>query len=215
MQVVVKLLSLDGAEVACLILFPSTARSLWPRLKVPADLQKIGFLLAALLPLKLKPAQCSQTDARVDPNVNPPSTPLNQTSLAIQALGFPEELRLFMPLRAYCVWRDLSDGTQDRPGPETRFLHDIMTSCKAKDVGHKADVRVVFVHVGAMKTLHRLSALAERRRRPEIRFYTYGSHPTVPREDWGVFPIYLIGNEPHFQFPLRPTDWLYSLQVEL
>ena len=128
-------------------------------------------------------------------------------SLPIQALGFPEELRLFMPQRAYCVWRDFSDGTPDIPGPETRFLHDIMKSCKAKDVGHEADVRVVFVHVGALKTLHRLLALAEWRRRPEIRFYTYGTHPTVRHEDWGVCPIYPIGKRPYFQFPTldRPT----------
>lgn len=178
---------------------------------MPADLQKIGFLLASLLPLKLKPTQCSQTGAYLDPNVRVPLTPLNQTSLPIQVLEFPEELRLFMRQRAYCVWRDLSDGTQDTPGPETRFLHDIMKTCKAKDVGHKADVRVVFVHIGATKTLYRLPALAERRRRPEIRFYTYGTHPTVARENWGVCPIYPIGNKACFHFPTHDRLTLHLI----
>jgi hypothetical protein len=116
-----------------------------------------------------------------------------------QYIQFPHNLRDYMsqPQRTYCVWWSPGDGTTAAPGLETNLLHSIMKSCRAKNVGHKADVRVVFVHIGAVKTLHKLPALAERRsKRPEIHFYTYGTHVSVPREQWGVRAIYPLGKLP-------------------
>lgn len=98
------------------------------------------------------------------------------------------------PNQAYCVWWDSGDGTKDAPGLETRLLHAIMEECRAKDVGYKADVQAVFVHVGALKTINMLNALPERRaKRAELCFYTYGTHETVPREYWGIHGIFPIG----------------------
>lgn len=171
-------------------------RHLWRRFTVPNSLQRNGALVAALFPLTMTPAECSHADIHNGlASFKPPSF-INKSSLAIAALEFPDDLRLYMsqPNRTYCVWWTPGDGSQAISGPETQLLHDIMRSCKAKDVGHKADVRVVFVHVGALTTLHRLPALAERRsKRPEIHFYTYGYHASVPREQWGVRAIYPLG----------------------
>lgn len=100
-----------------------------------------------------------------------------------------------LPNRTYCAWWSFEGGAEELSGLETKQLHGIMKACKAKNVGHKKDARVVFVHVGALQTLHQLPAFAERRcRRPEIHFYTYGTHMSVPRGRWGVHPIYPLGN---------------------
>jgi len=178
------------------VLFPSTLQHLRRRFKVPPDLQQNGTFIAALVPWTLTPAQFSSLD--IQSSLTKFKTPefRHTTSRALQYLEFPHDLRVYMeqPQRTYCVWWSPGDGTTATPGLETNFLHSIMKSCRAKNVGHKSDVRVVFVHIGAVKTLHRLPALAERRsKRPEIHFYTYGTHVSVPREQWGVRAIYPLG----------------------
>lgn len=197
-------LSLDDAEVASLVVFPSTRQELWRRFKVPPDLQQVGSFVAALVPWSVGPAEYSGLD--IQSSLAKFKTPefRHPTSQALQYLEFPHSLRAYMsqPQRTYCVWWSPGDGTTAAPGLETSLLHNIMKSCRAKNVGHKADVRVVFVHIGAVKTLHRLPALAERRsKRPEIHFYTYGTHASVPCEQWGVRAIYPLGklpcNHPH------------------
>src|ERR1700683_3969695 len=193
-------LSLDNAEVASLVVFPSTLRELWRRFKVPPDLQQTGTLLAALIPWTMSPVEFSKVD--IQSSLAKFKTPefRHPTSQALQYLEFPPKLRAYMsqPQRTYCVWWSPGDGTTTAPGLETNMLHSIMKSCRAKNVGHKADVRAVFVHIGAVKTLHRLPALAGRRsKRPELHFYTYGTHASVPREQWGVRAIYPLGKFPH------------------
>lgn len=70
----------------------------------------------------------------------------------------------------------------------------LLDECRARNVGHKADVRVIFVHVGALETVRRLPAFAMRRaRNPEIRIYSYGTCHSVPPERWGLREIYPIG----------------------
>ena len=96
--------------------------------------------------------------------------------------------------RNYCVWHAPADGSLKKPGFETKTLLAVLEVWKAQNVGYKMDVRAVFVHVGALPTLHKLVALAMRRcKRPDMRFYSYGTHPTVHPERWGLREIYPIG----------------------
>lgn len=120
---------------------------------------------------------------------------------AVQTLKFPTWLHDFMPGRSFCVWFAPFDGNQHEHGtvlegkPDTRGLLSILAQLHAKNVGYKADVRVIFVHVGAIHNIHQLEAFCERRfRRPEIQFITYGSHPTVEKNRWGIREIYVLGN---------------------
>jgi hypothetical protein len=192
-------LCLDNVEVASLVIFPSNLQDLWHRFNVPPDLRQTGTFLAALVPWTMMPAEYSGFDIQNDFAKFKTPEFKHPTSRALQYLAFPQSLRLYMlqPQRTYCVWWSPGDGTTAAPGLETTLLHSIMKSCRAKNVGHKADVRTVFVHIGAMKTLHRLPALAERRsKRPEIHFYTYGTHSSVPRDQWGVRAIYPLGKLP-------------------
>lgn len=74
------------------------------------------------------------------------------------------------------------------------MLHIIMKSCGAKDIGYEMDARIIFVHIAAVATLQGLPRLAERRAlQPDVRFYTFGTHPKIPRGQWGVHAIYPLG----------------------
>ena len=119
---------------------------------------------------------------------------------ALHILGFPKSLYEFLfqtqSPRPYCIWNEPGDTTlTGAVGYETSLLREILAQCTlARDVGYKTDVRIVFVHVGALGTLHVLPALAVRRmRQSELRFMTYGTHPSVPRERWGIREIYVLG----------------------
>jgi hypothetical protein len=122
------------------------------------------------------------------------------TTQAIRCLVFPRALRKYMmaPGHPYVVWWSPSDGTTSAPGLETTLLLKIMKTCRAQKV--EADdnsLRVVFVHVGALESLHRLSTITKRRQHPEIHFFSYGSHHSVPSEQWGVRAIYPLGKLNH------------------
>ncbi|KAM5538264.1 hypothetical protein V8D89_008151 [Ganoderma adspersum] len=119
---------------------------------------------------------------------------------ALHILGFPKSLYEFLfqkqSPRPYCIWNEPGDTTSTGAvGYETSLLKEILAECTlARDVGYKTDVRIVFVHVGALGTLHVLPALAVRRmKQSELRFMTYGTHPSVPRERWGIREIYVLG----------------------
>jgi hypothetical protein len=172
-------------------------------------------LLVALLPLKLKTSryrvlqwrkplpQSGDNDA-----VSLPDRIIKSDAPYANALGilrFPQWLHDFIPNREYCVWFAPEDGTHEKNGTEikgkteTKALITILERNNAKNVGYRAATRIVFVHVGALKTLYRLEAFCERRfKRPELQFIAYGSHPTVPRHRWGIREIYVLGVASHF-----------------
>lgn len=188
-------LYLDNLEVASLLIFPSSLHPLWRRFKVPVDLQQASPFITAVIPWKMSTADYFASGIEESYAISTGTKGKRPGSHAMAFIEFPKDLRLFMsrPDRNYCVWWSSGDGTT-APGWETNQLLKILNSCKAKNVGHKADVRVVFVHVGALRTLHKLPALAERRNKvPQLQFYTYGTHPSIPRKQWGVHEIYPLG----------------------
>jgi hypothetical protein len=202
---------LDNVAVGLLLVFPSTMQFLCTRC-VPIDLQQNDTLVAALFRWSITPSAYSENEWRV-PLMELESYPIDLPVLepdrwdrslrnnplyhhAIRVLKFPKHLANYMsmPNRPYCVWWSGGDGTTAEPGVETALLHSILEQCRAKNVGHKADVRAVFVHIGALKTLHELPALAERRSKHfEVQFFTYGTHESVIPEHWGVHEMYPLG----------------------
>jgi hypothetical protein len=175
------------------------------RFKVPGHLQQNDVLVSALFPWLL-PASKRKEESRQPyfadevPSSTLDSRPREVTlkrcpayHRALYILRFPRWLYDHMSRRRYCLWWTPADGTKEC-GIETELLRSILTQCQASDVGHKAHVRIVFVHVGALKSLHKLPALAERRnKRPEIDFYTYGTHESVPSSRWGIRGIFRVG----------------------
>jgi hypothetical protein len=118
--------------------------------------------------------------------------PLYHRDLSV--LGFPRWLYKEVTESKYCIWNKDGDGPPGEQGFETRALIHVLDERRATNVGLKADVSFVFVHVGAIKTLCQLPALMERRmKRLDIQFVTYGTHHTIPPARWGIRHIYPAG----------------------
>jgi hypothetical protein len=185
----------EDKEVASMLIFPSMLRDVWSCFNVPVDWQHTGEFIAALIPWKITPKEYSHIYPSLVSFVPPDFKCL--TSQAIQFLEFPHYLWKYMatPRHPYCVWWSPGDGTVAAPGLETMLLDNAMKACRAVKVGPDHDeLRVVFVHVGAVKSLHRVPAIAKRRKQhPETHFYSYGSHPSVSPKYWGVRAIYPLG----------------------
>lgn len=206
-------LSVDGVEAALMLVFPPSINELCRLLRVPDALLVVPTapMIAALVPwelssqeyddarwFKLRSDETAHT--RLDPKVadlaNETFANNSAVQRALRILNVPMSLYKFLAYqsRTYSIWYSGGDGCEDVVGVETTALRTVLSAFKAKDMGHKADVRAIFVHVGALKTLHKLVALAERRsKRQEIRFYTYGTHESVAPERWGIREIYPLG----------------------
>ena len=206
---------IDGNQVALLIVFPATNLILCKEYNVLPELRKAGHFIAALLPWKIVGRKAHTNRLYRDPSdhthpffrsrpqevvpVTERDLSLSKDPLyhrAFSILGFPKWLYndISDPEFKYCIWNKGGDGTQAEPGSETMALKHILKERPAKDVGLKADAYMVFVHVGALKTLSALPALMERRmKRPDVQFMTYGTHHTIPPARWGMRLIYPLG----------------------
>ncbi|KAF7339929.1 Chromo domain-containing protein [Mycena venus] len=195
---------LDGDLVGHLLLFPPVIGILGRMLKVPDELLKSSSLVAALLPWKPFPEESRRPFGLVPPPTKPPvpseadwkkTMTKSKYQLALRILKFPKDLHEWFsrPSRTYCIWPPSEErqGNRDR---ETGYLISILKECGAKQVGFKTDMRAIFVHVGALKSIRKMSLLVERRQQTcGIRFYTFGTHETVHPEHWGVREIYPLG----------------------
>jgi hypothetical protein len=205
---------LDDNQVALLLVFPATNLILCKEFNVHSKLRKAGDFIATLLPWKIVGRKARAHRFHRDPSDRTQIFRSNQQEViqpserdlslskeasyhrAFSMLGFPKWLYndLSDPEFKYCIWNKDGDGTSTEPGSETMALKRILKERPAKDVGYKADAYVVFVHVGALKTLSSLPAFMERRmKRPDVQFMTYGTHHTIPPARWGMRLIYPLG----------------------
>lgn len=203
---------MDGAELALLFIFSSSLDALCKFLRVPERLRQDSqntHVLVALLPWLVSSAKYSKgtTHNPVDETIQQLSTPSGQSrdsrrrimreaAMAIDLLSIPRELLDFMqlPNRKYCIWSFPADGAALNPGFETRQLKYVLDKTKAASVSLDAEARVIFIHVGALRTFYELSAVVTKRRdAPEVRFFTYGTHESVPSTRWGMREIFPLG----------------------
>ncbi|OSD05970.1 hypothetical protein PYCCODRAFT_1065885 [Trametes coccinea BRFM310] len=204
-------LYLDDTSAALLLVFPAGHPLAAKYLKAPPGSAGDSLLQAALVPWELTAKEFCRSDwsprtNTLDSALDPAFVPVFDSEgrkvvsqrrfhQALHILGFPKTLYDFMsaPNHPYCIWHAPGDATKSGVGYETLLLKEILSTCASQDNGHKSDVRVIFAHVGSLDKLYCLPALAERRaKRPELRFFTYGTHPSVPRERWGmreIFPL--------------------------
>ncbi|KAG1885640.1 hypothetical protein F4604DRAFT_1951840 [Suillus subluteus] len=211
-QVAVLPLSLDGAELALLFVFSPSLDALCRFLRVPEHLRQDSqntHVLVTLLPWLVSSAKYSKgtTRKRVDETIQQLLTPggqskdsrrriLREAAMAIDLLSIPRELLDFMQFsnRKYCIWSFPADGAALNPGFETRQLKYVLDKTKATSVSLDGEARVIFIHVGALKTFYELSAVVTKRRdAPEVRFFTYGTHESVPSSRWGMREIFPLG----------------------
>ncbi|CAL1696456.1 unnamed protein product [Somion occarium] len=205
---------LDHNPVALLVVFPSTHTDICNLLKVPLYLAHDGALIAALIPWTLASEQYQKnrwTKSRslisaTEHGLDPGFTELFKTTgkqlilthpslqRGLRIHKFPKKLFDSLTKKPYCVWFSPTDGPMNSPGFETASLKAVLKACGAFDVGYKKDVKAIFVHVGALNTMHKVPSIANRRAKiPDLRFFTYGTHETVPPERWGVREVYPIG----------------------
>jgi len=173
------------------------------RLRVPPGFVQPDNLVVALLPWTLSKAQLTKESRLSNSETHALPAALESDRWtrsmrvkpgyqhALRVLGFPEELHNYMHDRLFCIWWRTSSKNA---GLETKLLHNIMEQARAKPAGYTNEARVVFVHVSALSSLHKLPGLVERRsKRPHVHFYTYGSHEDVFPSLWSVKEIYPCG----------------------
>nr|GAT49727.1 predicted protein [Mycena chlorophos] len=115
--------------------------------------------------------------------------------LALRLLKFPPDVLEWIGRepRLYMTWSIFGERVvlQDL---ETQMLMAVLGKHKARRAPSKSGPRLVFIHVGALKTARSIPFLLERRSRSSfVRYYTYGTHPSVSPDQWRVREIYPFG----------------------
>ncbi|KAJ7169556.1 hypothetical protein C8R46DRAFT_1089179 [Mycena filopes] len=202
----------DNKLVGHLLLFPPVMEILAKTLfRVPSELLDTAKLISVLLPWQSFPEETRRPFGLLPSRSQEPIISradwkkhmlAGKYQLSLRVLKFPAALHKWMskPNRPYCIWpppleeRKATDITVITRDHETEYLMTVLKECGAKRVGFKAEARAVFVHVGALRSISKMPALAERRRQPlGIQFYTYGTHETIHPEYWGMREIYPFG----------------------
>ncbi|KAL5534576.1 hypothetical protein ACEPAG_1039 [Sanghuangporus baumii] len=203
-------------HVAEMIVFPAANKDFCERLDIPLSYKSAGCLLVALMPWHIPPSKYGLKylrtdelrDARMETELRTmrreysslASRPHIETAFRI--LGFDFSFVKFLPSRKFCVWSYQVDAEPTERGrkfskvrSETKALFDVLSFLKAKNVGYDdLDARVVFVHVGSVRSIQKLPGIVSRRlEKPEVQFITYGTHESVKPSLWGFREIYPLG----------------------
>ena len=128
---------------------------------------------------------------------------------SIHLLKFPEWLHTLLTSRKSncCIWYDGSATCDmrrhyvfeaNRTNHDTWLLTKILEKYTRLNPSPKdfyySDASVVFVHVSAIRTLHRLPKFVNRLwKQSDMAVVTYGTHYSVPPSMWGIKLIYPAG----------------------
>jgi hypothetical protein len=178
----------------------------------PPTATSLVYLVAVLLPWSLSHGQIGKT-SRIRPltynSINSllPDSPWYCAMskrpyyhYALRILQFPTSLHKRLYQSGFNTWFSGGDEmSSGKAGVETWLLSRIAKQCKAKRINFQKEewqqLRVVFIHVGAIQNLHKLPGLAELcRHSPQVtQFWTYGTHVSVNPKFWGMREILLCG----------------------
>ncbi|KAJ7099574.1 hypothetical protein B0H15DRAFT_927978 [Mycena belliarum] len=201
----------DNMLFGYLIFLPPTATALTGYLGVPRDLLQPNCLIAVLLPFppdassptlhrrrqfprfeRMKSAVLSDAEWRNSLRLEP------DYQLGLRIVRLPNDLQKRVRLHQCIVWSEFERRDGWDLDTDTKHLITVLSKSQvgvalARDLPPDRSAQVIFVHVAALGSIHNLPHLAQRRLRPEMWFYLYGTHPKVPRGHWGVRPIYVLG----------------------
>ncbi|KAJ7250685.1 hypothetical protein C8J57DRAFT_1354528 [Mycena rebaudengoi] len=193
---------LDGDTVGYILLFPPSLKKLLRILNVPYELRKPSGLIVSLVLLKREPLlhyrrHFPRFDIMAPPALIPTQLWKNiirhdqEFYVGFRVLKIPPSVYGRTCSHLSTLWYT---GKDDAPDKDTKYLLRVLQRSPAGVVGPgNVSAEVVFVHVGAMQSLHHMPALAHRRRRPEVLFCTYGTDINVPKNRWGCHELYPIG----------------------
>jgi hypothetical protein len=178
--------------------------------RIPLDFAKSGDLIAIILPWTLSPGQLEN---RVGTQKGYPPAPLRPTleekqwsqllrtnssyHRGLRILGFPKDLQEYISQReslTYCIWAEVPTGSK-QINMEAKLLEEVLKPLKARKVPGGSNCRIVFVHLGALKTLNRFPALAMKRaQHHQMSFYTFGTQGGTSTRFWCIEEIYPCGS---------------------
>jgi hypothetical protein len=196
---------LDNNVIGQILIFPPGLMNILHHLNIPSGFVQHDNLVVVLLPWVSSKPQLMKESRLPKSELHSLPTLLESDRWtrsirvkpgyqhALRILGFPEDLHSYMHDRLFCIlWNHRTSSKN--AGMETKLLLNIMEQARAKPAGQSNEARIVFVHVSALTSLHRLPGLVERRsKRPHVHFYTYGSHEDASPSLWSVKEIYPCG----------------------
>ncbi|KAJ7502973.1 hypothetical protein B0H11DRAFT_1711589 [Mycena galericulata] len=199
----------DDDDIGHLLFVPPSAKALLTALCVPPELSSPGPSLIAALLFLLSPAGLPYRHPfRYRPHVtvgreilSPEQWRLSVRTehayhLALRITGLSASARCFAYAHPSVVWA--GPATNPINEADTGHLRRALSKCRkgiidAAHVGQANDVGTVFIHVGALRTVHALPNLVALRQRPDVHFYSYGTDPAVPPARWRVREIFPLG----------------------
>ncbi|KAJ7772125.1 hypothetical protein DFH07DRAFT_216951 [Mycena maculata] len=198
----------DDEVIGYLLFVPPAAKTFLVALGVPQVLCQTGGLIAVLLflaPHTGRPCPRAfghRPRGMVEREVLSPevwresmhSDP--EYHLALHITRLPAAVRRYAFTHRSVVWSGSTPAATS--ATDTAHLRCALSkSRQGINIVDAADASVsvgmVFIHVGALSAVHALPHLAARRRQPEVRFYTYGTHPRIPPARWGHRPVFRLG----------------------
>lgn len=139
--------------------------------------------------------------------------------LAISMLNFPMDLLDYVahPVykRPYTVWsgKEALLKHNERRGLEIKLLDFLLDHAKAQRASSRTNVRIIFIHVSALRSIQHLPEFVERRANYAfVQFYFFGTDPSIHPTLWGVKEVWPCGKKSCFDLVLDGN--LYSLILQ-
>lgn len=193
------------------------SKSAFALLGAPEHMEKKNALLVALaqltVPTKKYQEEIGILRPREEAKARFPSLPdledsvsLSAYHLARQILKVPKTLITFLSSspRQCIIWPQENTANDAWISQDTQYLRFVLDHHRAKVFSPKEYVaaRIVFVHVGRTKDIHNMPRIARLRGTPlDLQFLTYGAHPSVPTQQWGIHGLNISGAHPILSLP--------------
>ncbi|KAJ7597472.1 hypothetical protein C8J56DRAFT_771636 [Mycena floridula] len=226
---------LDSDTTAMMLFLTPGMMEVINRFKIPSELRQNSDLLVGLFSWTMSCLPGNQLDlsqhpadvkAKYFPGKDRPNweTIFPSTSalqamdiqLALRILRYPQWLDKYMRSshRQYFLWPLYGTGVIPY---EVSLLRTVLkTYSRCKEVGPGEEVKAIFVHVGALKEMHRIPMFADRlSKRLDVCFVIFGTDPDIhplvslPKRMHEIFPV---GGVVTFTATALMTDTLSILE---
>ena len=202
-------------DIAAYMFVTPMSKPAFALLGAPERAEKGNVLLVALAPLTvptkkyreemgvLRPREEVKTRFPSLPDLEDSVSP-SAYHLARHILRVPKSLITFLSSnpRPCIIWPQENTINDAWISQDTQYLRLVLDHHRAKVFGPREHgaVRIVFVHVGRMKDTHNMPRIARMRATHlDLQFLTYGAHPSVPAQQWGIRGFNISGMYP---FPM-------------
>ncbi|KAF8912874.1 hypothetical protein CPB84DRAFT_1670858, partial [Gymnopilus junonius] len=207
---------LDDNVIGQTLFFPYSCRFRVIGMDLPVELSQQGNLVVAILPYTLSQAQLGREPSPLKPpghkpsrkvaplKTRKPTLPQEDWSLALrtqpmyhqglETLGFTPQFYKYLAewKRTYSIWSEARKDSK-RVGVEISTLKAVLNRT-SHFVQLTAEFRLIFVHIGSLRTFHKLPGLHDRRSKSTYtQFYVFGTHPDLPSSSSKIREIYPWG----------------------